>query len=530
MTRARSDDGSLVHRALALIAEGPAAGVAVASVLDLLVAEMNLVSAAFFVEDPTGAGVVLRVRRPPESAAREDELRVPAVIGGKSIGALGLIAASDESLDDGAIASAEGIARVLALLVRNDDLMRGLGDRLRELDRQSRQMEALSRIGRRIAAARDEGDGDRILVSEARDLLHADTAGLIRADSAGDLTYGPTEGPAGPVLTRDDLAQVLAHGGARHHDRSACAVVPDSGDTRDGTTTLIVVGRVRGTPFSDADLACLIGLADQASVALANSRLVSGLDREQTERRALGAAIVAAQETERRRVAEEIHDGPVQELVGVGLMLDALSTELRDGPPETVADVNRAAAAAREAVRALRRAISDLHPMSLEELGFAAAVGSLVERIEWLGARVELDLAAADALSETHRTLAFRVVQEGVANIVRHAEPHLVTIRARREGDLIAVEIRDDGVGFDPTSARPGVSEGHLGLAAAQERAALAGGDLSVTSSHGTGTTLVLRLPAQDDAGAQLSAMPPLRRASAAPSASSSAKRSSTTT
>ncbi len=165
-----------------------------------------------------------------------------------------------------------------------------------------------------------------------------------------------------------------------------------------------------GEPFGDDDLDRLRGLADQASVALANGRLLSGLRREEAERRALAASIVVAQENERRRVAEDIHDGPVQELVGVGLMLDALAGTLSASPPGVLADVNRAAAAAREAVRALRRAIADLHPMSLEELGFAAAVGSLVERIEWRGAHVSLDLAAADALSDVapHRRLPHR--------------------------------------------------------------------------------------------------------------------------
>jgi two-component system sensor histidine kinase DegS len=217
--------------------------------------------------------------------------------------------------------------------------------------------------------------------------------------------------------------------------------------------------------------------------------------REQETRRGLAAAIVLAQEHERRRVAEGLHDGPVQELVGVGLMLDALSSQLDPGAPEAAADVNRAAAAAREAVRALRRAIADLHPMALEELGFAAATRSLVERLEWRGVSVELDLAAADGLSETHRTVAFRVVQEAVANILNHADPGRVTITAREGAGDIEIAITDDGRGFDADLPRPGIAEGHLGIAAIEERAALVGGRLTVTSAQGRGTTLLLVLP-----------------------------------
>ena len=141
-------------------------------------------------------------------------------------------------------------------------------------------------------------------------------------------------------------------------------------------------------------------------------------DRAYAERRSLAAAILLAQEQERRRVAEELHDGPVQELVGLGLTLDALSAELRADAPHAADGVARAAASARDSVKALRRAIFDLHPMALEELGFAAATRALVQRLKWRGARVSLDLAAADALSETHRTVAFRVVQEAVAIVV----------------------------------------------------------------------------------------------------------------
>ena len=171
-------------------------------------------------------------------------------------------------------------------------------------------------------------------------------------------------------------------------------------------------------------------------------------------------------------MAEGLHDGPVQELVGVGLMLDALSSQLDRAADGGAADVDRAAAAAREAVGALRGAIVDLHPMALEELGFAAATrGRPAPRGR--GGRVELDVASTTSTPCSPRTVAFRVVQEAVANILNHADPTRVTIRARarRRGRGAA----DDGRGFDP-GRRGRVAEGHLGIAAIEERAALAGG------------------------------------------------------
>jgi signal transduction histidine kinase len=125
-------------------------------------------------------------------------------------------------------------------------------------------------------------------------------------------------------------------------------------------------------------------------------------------------------------------------------------------------------------------------------------VRSLVERLEWGGIAVELDLAEASALEGAARTVAFRVVQEVVANVARHADARRVVVRARRGGDAIAIEVIDDGRGFDPAAARPPVAAGHLGLAAVRERAALAGGHLDIESAVGRGTTVRLVLPAPE--------------------------------
>jgi signal transduction histidine kinase len=516
--------------ALALIADAPGAPGALESTLDLLADALGATAVAFYVDDPSGGDRVVRCCRPDGGGAPSDEVLVSARIGGQSVGELGVSLEPGEALTSDARALVEGVARVLALVVRNDDLVRGLGDRVRELDRQAAQLGALTRVARRVAESVDEGEVQRVVVSEARALLRAASAALIVTAPDGGRTVVAVDGsPPDDWPDDGEIAGAMAAAGSLRRDGGVLVMVPRRGAQGATPTFLSVTGRQ--PPFTEADVANLRDLAEHASVALANGRLATGLREEQARQRSLAASIVLAQESERRRVAEDLHDGPVQELVGVGLMLDALSDALDDGAPEIVADVNRAAAAAREAVRALRRAISDLHPMALEELGFAAAVRSLVARIEWQGARVELDLAAADRLSETHRTLAFRIVQEAVANIVRHAEPHLVTIIATEREGSVALVIRDDGLGFDPDGDRPGVGEGHLGLAAAQERATLAGGELLVVSSRGAGTVLTLTLPVEGQSGAdQPAAEPPESRSSAAPSAASSAKRSSTTT
>ena len=456
---------------------------------------------------------------------------VPARLDGQTVGALAVVPAAGRVVGPSGMAAARGAAQLLALGIRNAQLVRGLGDRARELDRQAMQLQALTNVTRRLCDATDEGHAHRVIVSEARALVRADAAALYVLDEGGvPLPVARDGAGEAPAAVPDDLAEVAGGGGTVRRGAAAVVGIPAPGGGPGGPpSAMVAVARTHGPSFDDDDLERLGGLAAQAAVALAHARLVDDLRREQAERRVLAAAIVSAQEAERRRVAEDLHDGPVQELVAVGLMLDALSKDLSPSAPEAVGDVESAAAAAREAVRGLRRAIADLHPMSLEELGFAAATRSLVERLEWRGIEVTVDVGAADALSETRRTVAFRIVQEAVANILRHADPTRVAIGSRIDGDVVVVEVSDDGRGFDPRDRRPRVAEGHLGLAAIEERAALAGGRLEVSSAGGRGTLVRLTLPAGDGGADQPAGGPPMR-SSAAERERSSEKRSSTTT
>ena len=437
-----------------------------------------------------------------------DGVLVPAVIDGHTEGALALLPRDGAEPGRPDIAAGRAAAALIALGMRTDTLVRGLADRARELDRQSRRLGALTRVAQRLAEAPTAAAARHVTVAEARALAGADAAALLVPGPGGAVEELARDGDAPVPVDPADVAAVAGGGAPRLAGHVALAAVADP-------PCALAVARRSGAPFGAGDLDRLQGLAAQASVALARSRLVDDLRREQAERRALAAAIVSAQEDERRRVAEDIHDGPVQGLSAVGLMLDALVGRLRDDAPDAVGEATAAAAAAREAVRELRRAISDLHPMALGELGLAAATHALVERLEWRGIAVEVDVGAADALPETARTVAFRVLQEAVANILRHSGAGRVAIAARAEGGDVVVEVRDDGRGLAPGDRRRRVAEGHLGLAAIEERAALAGGRLDVVSGEGRGTLLRLTLPAGE--GAPSPGRP--RRAPAPPTA-----------
>lgn len=472
--------------------------------------------------DAAGLGAEL------EALGLEGGRILPTRVGGRTVAALGLAPARVEDADgEAALRTA---AQFLGLGLRNTQLASGVRDRVRELDRQAVQLGALTEVARRVAAALEPADAHRVVVAEARALVRAHRAVLLLPGRGGGLDVVAAEGPPGPdPLLDEEIARARAGSAGRRGRRVAVPIAVAEGPGTSGVGVL-AVGRAHGGPFDDDDVERLRGLAAQAAIALANGRLLSDLRREQEERRSLAAAIVLAQEQERRRIAEDLHDGPVQELVGVGLLLDALAADLAPASPGAVEDVERVAAAARESVRGLRRAIADLHPLLLEQLGFAAAVRSLLERLEWAGVEVEVDVAAADRLPETARTVAFRIVQEAIANVARHAGATHVTVRAQARGDDVVVEVRDDGRGFDPSAPRAGLAAGHLGLAAIEERARLAGGALSIRSNPGAGSVVELVLPTAAHAAGSGQAGGDPSRSSAAASASSSANRSSTTT
>jgi signal transduction histidine kinase len=427
-----------------------------------------------------------------------DGVLIPARWSGRCVGAIHVRGATrDERVD----AWLRAVGDALGPALGAERLSLAVGERTDALDRRLRQLDALSEVSRRVALAVDEGDVAATVVREARRLVDADLAILFGRENGSDLRPVASDGwsvgdpePAVVALTR-------AHGADPVWLGRELGVGVGPSDDEGMAPDLLVVARRGATPFGDDDIGRLSGLARQAAIALDNARLVGRLRRERAERRALAAALVDAQEEERRRVAEDIHDGPVQELVGVSLLLDALSADLHGSAPQLGAEADRAAALARDTLRGLRRAIFDLHPVALQDLGFAAATRTLVQRLEWQGVDVSVEVGAADLLPPALRTVAFRTCQEAIANVLRHAEPRAVRIGAHRAGGRVVLEVTDDGRGFDPAQPGNGIGEGHLGLTALRERAGLVGGDLQVISGAGQGTRIILRLPLDDGGG-----------------------------
>jgi two-component system, NarL family, sensor histidine kinase UhpB len=229
--------------------------------------------------------------------------------------------------------------------------------------------------------------------------------------------------------------------------------------------------------------------ADSEEVARLNSAFERMLDRLEAERSRTATLVLRAQEEERARLARDLHDEANQALTGVLLRLQATA---QDAPPALREELRATQAVATQAMEELVRLARELRPAALDDLGLAAALRTQIDafaRRAGLHAELRVEPAAVDALDRDEQLVAYRVVQEGLSNVARHAGAENVLVEAAPEDDEIVIRVRDDGAGFVPESATAG-----LGLQGMCERAALAGGRVAIRSAPGSGTTIELRL------------------------------------
>jgi NarL family two-component system sensor histidine kinase YdfH len=194
--------------------------------------------------------------------------------------------------------------------------------------------------------------------------------------------------------------------------------------------------------------------------------------------------------TERQRLARELHDTLAQGLVGLTLQLETADGLLSWKRPYQAQEiVQQAMARARATLAEAREAINDLRTEPAEELDFVEAVQTEIHHLTTAtGISCYTDLELLSAVSPPLQEHVSRIIKEGVTNVVRHAQAQHVWIRFTQEDTLKTIEIRDDGIGFDPGDDV--VRQGHYGLVGLQERARLLGGRLEMTSAPGAGTTM----------------------------------------
>jgi PAS domain S-box-containing protein len=207
----------------------------------------------------------------------------------------------------------------------------------------------------------------------------------------------------------------------------------------------------------------------------------------------------AAIESERNRVARDLHDGPVQGVSAASLSLEAALLMIKAGDIDRGLEVlSKVREELAQEADALRRLMSGLRPPVLEERGLMPALREMVSRFGTdQGVHTEFSGHLAPGLPEDLETLSYRIVQEALSNAAKHAEAAMLTVAVSSDGLQLRIEIQDDGQGFDSARAREFLREGRVGLASMRERVELASGSFIVRSSLGRGTTIMATLPVE---------------------------------
>jgi PAS domain S-box-containing protein len=217
------------------------------------------------------------------------------------------------------------------------------------------------------------------------------------------------------------------------------------------------------------------------------------LRQSQDRLRALAERVVTVREDERRRLGLDLHDGVCQDLIGIALLAGALREQVALTTPEAATHLARIEHYLHGVGEHLRRLAHDLRPMLLHELGLEGSVRSLVATLSTDATRVEACFASAvPRLHDAIEIGVYRIAQEALANACRHGAPSQIVVTLGVT-DLVCLEVRDDGVGFDPASRR-GVHS--LGLVSMEERALSLSGSFTVDSVPGRGTVVRFECPA----------------------------------
>jgi signal transduction histidine kinase len=265
-----------------------------------------------------------------------------------------------------------------------------------------------------------------------------------------------------------------------------------------GSAALVIPGVIRGEGPTEGGLLAFYETVF-VLVSLATAYLIGRLRTSESasrlQARGLSRRTIQAETEVRRRVAEAIHDGPVQDLIGLDMILSAANQAAAAGEAEKAAGlVDQARDLASRNVSVLRDEIVDLGPYAFEELSYSAALENCLD--VWkrrYGFEVLVTIEALELPPETAGDL-FRITQEAVANAGRHADAEAVSISLRRVGHEVELRVTDNGRGFENGNPLGVTEPGHLGVASMRERAELMRGSLEIETSD-RGTRVLVRAP-----------------------------------
>jgi len=255
--------------------------------------------------------------------------------------------------------------------------------------------------------------------------------------------------------------------------------------------TMCVMSLERRKRFLDRDVAVLTGIGRQAGIAIENAYLYENL-------RYYARRITQSQESERKRIARELHDDTIQSLIALSRRLEGLATGEEPLPEAAAERIGELWRQTTEMIRRVREFSQNLRPSVLDDLGLLPTLEELTTDLErQAGLKTEFRaVGERRRLSSEVELTLFRIAQEALSNVRRHAKASKVTTTVELADSVARVRIEDDGVGFRPPKLTDDLrAEDGLGLIGMHERARLLGGSLQIESEPGVGTVVVAEVP-----------------------------------
>jgi PAS domain S-box-containing protein len=263
----------------------------------------------------------------------------------------------------------------------------------------------------------------------------------------------------------------------------------------DKVAGVVMASTSRPRQFTEPDLKLLTLVADRVGPAIERGRLIEKIRSGRERQRALSRRLLTAQEEERRRLAGELHDELGQVLTAVKINLESL--ERAPGVAPAPAALGGMIKSVDDALQRVRDIALDLRPSVLDDLGLAAALRWYTDRLARdAGVEAHLSIDTLPDVESGLETACFRVAQEALTNVSRHARAHHVWIDLRVISGALELTIRDDGIGFDVAAARErAIAGASLGLLGMQERVSLMGGEYEIVNVAAGGTEVRVRFP-----------------------------------